>query len=480
MVRSLVGFIMLCAAATAAAQIQAGGAVEGRAGPLVVPSVAAQSSREPPSAMPLSLSLSPSLSASSVLLPLPTHPSAAVPKALPLSLPHVIAPFASKGDEIRDEASRAVSAWKASRALHPFAKAPVSESPSSAEYAVKLDGLFDGSLPTSGEVLSRAESMGLGHADVALAISKSASAPDAAARLSALGVLGSKEAVLSASVEDDFRFLLTRLWRKTAAGVASAFPVDRSWAIAALKARRDGVTYFVHAVAHGQLGAPRRFSVLSLVRQVEASGQALYSEQNLPAHYGYKKGMETLDHVAAEGAAAVLVAAAPGYTRAALLLKRALDWAVAPGGALAALAWVLVSPASPPAWALLLALGALAWRVMTGGLPAMRWKRRRRAAAAQADGLVDIAEQYADEARHSFVSKPDLEVLRGLELPQPLGATADPLSVRSRAIADAVAADVAASGAGEAHLIVGHLHAHEVAWRLAYGPRRQVQGPIIS
>ena len=478
--RSLLAVTFLGAAATAAAQVQTGGAVEGHAGLIVVPSVSAQLSRELSSTMPPFLSLSPSLSASAVVLPVLTHPSAAVPNALPLSSPHAVAASSSKGDEIRAEAYKAIVAGRASRAARSSAKDSAFESPSPAEYAVKLDELFDGSLPTSGEVLSRAESLGLGRADVALAISKSASAPDAAARLSALGVLGAKEAVLSESVEDDFRFLLTRLWRKTAAGVASSFPVDRSLAIAALKVRRDGVTYYVHAVAHGQLGAPRRSSVLFLVRQVEASGHALYSEQNLPAHYGYKKGLETLDHAAAEGAEAAVVAAAPGYTRAALLLKRALDWAAAPGGALAALAWVLVAPASPPAWILLLALGALAWRVMTGGLPVMRWKRRRRAAAAQADGLVDIAEQYADEARNFIVSKPDLEVLRSLELPQPLGATADAESARSRAIADAVAADVAASGACEAHLIVGHQHAHEVAWRLAYGPRRQVQGPIIS
>ena len=78
------------------------------------------------------------------------------------------------------------------------------------------------------------------------------------------------------------------------------------------------------------------------------------------------------------------------------------------------------------------------------------------------------------------MAKPDLEVLRGLELPQPLGATADALSVRSRAIADAVAASAAASGARTAHVVVGHLHAHEVAARLASGPRTPVPGSQIS
>ncbi|OGR77822.1 MAG: hypothetical protein A2X40_05975 [Elusimicrobia bacterium GWC2_65_9] len=425
---------------------------------------------------------------------MPPPPSLAVPSIhLDLSVfgapgliakSHAVAAFSSKGDEIRAETSQAIVAWKASRAARSFAKDSASGSPSSeqlpaGESALDLDGLFDGALPTSGEVLSRAESLGLGHADVAFSISESASTPEAAARLSALGVLGSREAVLAASSEDEFRFLLTRLWRKTADSVAPAFPVDRSFAIAALKVQRNGATYFIHPVAHGQRGAPRRFAVLSLVRQVKASGQALYSEQNLPAYYGYKHGLETLDHAAAQGAAAAVVAAAPGYTRA-TLLKREIDRALAPAGALAALAWVLISPASPSAWALLLAFGALAWRMMSSDLRQMRRQRRRRAAAAQAEGLVDIAEQYADEARNFFISKPDLEVLRGLELPQPLGATADAASVRSRAIADAVAADAAASGAGEIHLVVGHLHAHEVAWRLADGPRRAAPRSQIS
>jgi hypothetical protein len=442
-----------------------------------------------PTTLPsLSLSLTPSLSAPAIVptlnavdLPSLHSPSVAVqnpsPLIVPLSLSHTVVPAASKADDVRDEVAKAVANWKSARAKAP-ASASAAPSADSNNPTLQLDALFDGSLPHSRDILARASSLGLHDAALALALSDSKSPADAAARLSSLGVLGSKEASLSGTREDEFRFMLTRVWRQTAASIPSPFAVDAGFGIPALKVHRDGVTYYVHAVAHGQYGAPRRSAVLTLVRKIAASGQALYSEQNLPAYYGYKLGFETLDHESAAGAPARVVPAAPGYSLPALALKRAIDWAVSPGSALAALAWVLLVPASPWAWAALAGFGALAWLVLTGGLPLMRWKRRRLAAGARAEGLEDIAEQYADEARDFFVAKPDLEVLRGLELPQPLGATGDALSVRSRAIADAVAA--ASAGAPVVHLVVGHLHAHEVASRLANGPRTDVPGSQVS
>ena len=92
----------------------------------------------------------------------------------------------------------------------------------------------------------------------------------------------------------------------------------------ALKVERAGVTYFVHAVAHGQGGAPRRSAVLSLVRALAAEGRALYSEQNLPAYYGFKAGSETLDHAVAADGTVKVVPAAPGYDSLMLGAKRAL------------------------------------------------------------------------------------------------------------------------------------------------------------
>jgi hypothetical protein len=272
--------------------------------------------------------------------------------------------------------------------------------------------------------------------------------------------------------EDTFRFLLTRIWRKSAPALPASFAVDESWAIPALVVERDGTTFFVHAVPHGQLAPPRRGAVLALARHVSAAGRALYSEQNLPAYYGYTAGRETLDHAAADGYPVSVVAAAPGFTKASMLVKRVIDWAVSPGTAVAATIWAALSPDQPLPWLALAAALALAFAVLTGGLPYLRWKRRRRAAAARRDGFADQAEQYADEARHFFVAKPDLEILRGLELPQPLGGqVGDVYSIRSRAIADAVSADAAVSAAKDVHLVVGHMHAHEVAWRLANGPK---------
>lgn len=475
----VVAVLFTSAAAPAAAQVRVGIAVKAPA-LSAVPVVGMDRRDESSTPLPLmSLSLSPALSPSvtptpdSVVLPVLAHPSVAVAVQTPSPLSVAVSPAASKADEIRTEAARSVAEWRSAREAVPAA-APA-ENPS-----LRLDELFDGSFPTSREVLDRASSRGVPDSVLARALSDSRTPTDAASRLSALGVLGPKESSLAARNEPEFRFLLTRLWRKTSSSLPAPYAVDKTFSVPALAVERDGIVYLVHGVAHGKYGPPRRGAVLSLVRRSVAAGHAVYSEQNLPAYYGYKAGLETLDHAAASGAPARVVPAAPGFTRAALLLKRAIDWAVAPGSALAALAWVISAPASLFAWVLLPLAAALAWLVLSGGLPLMAWRRRLLAEGARGEGLEDIADQYADEARHFFVAKPDLEVLRGLELPQPLGATDDALSVRSRAIADAVAADAASAGAGTVHVVVGHLHAHEVAARLAAGPRTPVPGSQIS
>lgn len=429
----------------------------------------------------MSFSLSPSLSAPSVspapnavVLPVLSRPSVSFAVQSPSPLSVSVTPAASKASELRAEAANALPDSHSSR---PVGTPLQAAAPAAAASSENLDSLFDGSFPTSREVLSRASSLALPHSVLARTLSDSQSPSDAAARLSSLGVLSSQEAAFAASREDEFRFLLTRVWRKTSSSIPSAFPVDESLPVAALKVTRSGITYFVHGVAHGQLGAPRRSAVLATVRRITSSGESLYSEQNLPAHYGYTAGLETLDHASS---LPEIVPAAPGFSAASLRLKRAVDWAVAPGAFLAVAAWLVLSPASPFAWLLLPLAGLLAWFVLTGGLPVMAWKRVRLAARMRAQGLEDIADQYADEAAHFFKAKPDLELLRGLELPQPLGASSDRLSARSRSIADAVAASAAAAGATAVHLVVGHLHAHEVAARLASGPRAPVPGSQIS
>ena len=445
-------------------------------------SVINESSTPSPLSLPsLPVSLSPSLSPSLISAPsavsnipavaLPVLNSQSVAVQTPLSLtaaalsptptPAALItsplPAPSKSDSARQEVIRAASP----------AKVP----------PVDLDVLFDGSLPHSSVLLSRAAALNLSPAALGLALSESPTPLAAAARLKALGVLGPREASLASSDEEGFRFLMTRVWRAAAPTTPSSIEVDASWTIPALKIVRDGSTYFVHGVTHGRFGPPRRGAVLNLAREIVRSGGTLYSEQNLPAYYGYALGRETLDHASAAGAAARIGSAAGGQPAAALLAARAINWLVSPGSALAALAWVALRPDAPLAWLALAAASVFAWLVLTGGLPLMRWKRRRLAARARAEGLEDIADQYADEARHFFIAKPDLETLRGLELPQPLGAQeGDPYWARSRAMADAVAAEAAAAGASAVHLIVGHMHAHEVAWRLAQGPRAAVPG----
>lgn len=478
------------AATQVAAQLRVGVAVDVPNAQPQVPVVGMGGINGSPTALPLNPSLSgsltPTLSAPAVSLNTPALLS--VPQANALAAetkgtksltPAVAAALSvsihaapSKSDEVRAEAAKAVAAWKAARAEAAGAQTPVTPEAT----AANLDALFDGSLPTSKRVLDRADSLGLSAGALGLAISESKSVSEAADRLSNLGVLGPKEAVVARAEVDEFRFLLTRVWRAAAPELPSPYAVDSSWSVPALKVERDGVVYFVHGVAHGQGAPPRRGAVLKLARESVASGDALYSEQNLPAYYGYAAGRETLDHKAPAGYPVTVVNAAPGFTAASLKIKRAIDWAVSPGTAVAAAVWTALHAASPFGWIALAAALLLAFYTLTGGLPLLRMKRRRRAAEARAAGLADMAEQYADEAKNFFVAKPDLEVLRGLELPQPLGGIeGDPYSVRSRAIADAVAADAAAKGAKAVHLVVGHLHAHEVAWRLANGPRPKTQ-----
>ena len=452
---------MLSAAAPAAAQVRVGRAVESSAIRAVVPTAGNEARREfSPTTLPLSPDLSaPSVSpdAPAVVFPALTAPAIQTPSSI-----RAVLPSPSKSNR------------QAPFSVASAAKAPA-PAPSADQAAVDPDALFDGALPVSREVLDRAAARGLSDAVLAQEISASRSSSEAAKRLSALGILGPQEAALAASQDGNFRFLLTRLWRKTAPSIPAPFAVDKTFGVPALKVERGGVTYFVHGVIHGRFGPVRPWAVLSLVGRIAAAGHALYSEQRFPAYYGYTYGRETLDLPSAAGAPAPVVAAAPNHTPATFLPEYAHEWIVALGGALGALAYAILSPSSPQAWVLLAVFGAYVWLKLTGGLAITRWLHRLHAAEARAQGLEDKAAQYDDETKNFIVAKPDLEVLRGLELPQPLGALAsDPYSVRSRAIADAVAAAAAAAGASTVHVVTGPLHTHELAWRLANGPRSQI------
>ncbi len=489
--RALLAFILAltCAvAASAQVQVRSGAAATPSVPAGALPGVRAGSGlASMPLAAPSSLSASlaaPSLSPSpAVAGVLAAAPSPNAASAVPAALVRAAVPFAaaSKADDVRTEAARTVAQRRAERAgapadaLTPAAALPGAVSPD-------LDALFDGSLPTSREVLARAAGRGLSRAALGAAVAESKTLEQAASRLVSLGALGKSEAGLAGADADGFRFLLTRVWREASSAVPGEFPVDASWGVDALKVERGGTTYYVHGVAHGRHVAARRGAVLALAERLRKAGRALYSEQNLPAFYGYVFGRETLDHGApsAPTTPTAVVDAAPGWSASGLVVKNAFDRVLAPGSALAAAAWAALQPGS--AWPWLALAGALlfSFLTMTSGIAVNRWRHRRRAAMARDNGWEDIADQYDDEARHYFAAKPDLDALRGLELPQPLGASEEAASIRSRAMADAIAADAALAGAKNVHLVVGHLHAHEVAWRLKHGPKPESPGAHIS
>ncbi len=463
----------------------------GNAAPYAVPSARQGVGVNAPSFIPsLNTSLTPGLSAPSLgeaVLPgsalsvsvKAVQPQSAVPVSVPTALKpaSVTAAAPSKADDFRKEVADAVAGWKAKRAAETAGESPLhgQELPPSLK-AEALDALFDGSLPASREVLERAAASDLDVAALGLAISESKTTDEAAKRLMALGVLGPLETALATADPDSFRFLLVRLWRRAAPSIPAQFKSDDSFGLPALKVERGGVTYWVHGVTHGQRGAPRRGAVLKTAANIEKAGHALYSEHHLPLHYGYGYGHETLDQAAADGSPAEIAPAANGLSRAQIRAAKLIDWLVSPGSAIGAAVWAVASHGAPLALLAVLLTGVYAWLVLTGSLPLIRMKRRARAARARADGFEDMADQYAEEADLFLVASPKAEDVRGLELPKPLGIDAtDSFTKRSLAIADAAAAHAAAAGAANVHLIVGHLHAQEVAWRLsAPAPESQI------
>lgn len=462
---------LLLAALPAAAQVRVGAVQGGTIRPAAASQGGAGLGVHAAALSPLTASpLTGALPALTVPSAAPSPLAAASPLLAPsLAVAAARVPAPSKAsDRFREESARTIAEWKASREGKPASPRAPAAAPAPVHDA---GALFDGRLPKAREALARAPSLGM--AELGAAIASSRDLDEAASRLAALGLLTRAEAAAAREDEDGLRILLGRLWRASAPAVPAPFPVDRSAEVPALRVEKDGVTYFVHGVAHGQLGAPDARAVRALARRAAAEGGFLYSEQNLPAHYGYAVGLETLDHEARRGVPLALRPAANGAAPAALLARRALNALVSPGSALAAAAWAVLDPASPWAWGLLAAALYLAWLTLTGSLPRLARQHRREAAALRAEGDEDLAAQMDDEAAHFFKSRPDLEVLRSLELPQPLGGEDAPVSARSRAIAAAVAADAAARGAATARVIVGHLHAHEVAWRLAHPEDRR-------
>lgn len=316
-------------------------------------------------------------------------------------------------------------------------------------------------------MLSRASERGVSKKAIAQALTSAKNPADAVARLAALGLLAPD---VYASFGNDaavvFDTPLRRLWLEVAPEAEKPYVVDRSFPVPAFKVEKDGVTYFVHGIVHGQLRPAGRGAVLQTVKAVEARGAALYSEENLPSFYGYSYGLETLDHGVESDAAAPLSAPAAG-----LALKNRLSdmatFALASVGAWKIAERLAESPSSPLLWAVLAALLAGVWVYATSKLPLLRFFDRLRARRLRAQGLTELAELAEAESAAIYTPKLTPETIAALELPLPLGSSNGWVSRRSRAMAAAAKADAVKSGAKEVHIVAGWRHAPEIASTLS-------------
>lgn len=334
-------------------------------------------------------------------------------------------------------------------------------------------------IPGGEVLLARAAARGVSPATLASAFRGARTELEAMAGLDRLGLLEPGERA-SATDPFDRHFALLRVWHDASAsegpGVSRAFPVP------ALTATRDGVTYFVHAVAHGRLRPAGRGRVLALARRLEAEGRPLYSEQNFPAAYGYAWGMEMLDHAVARGVREIGVRpaaeAAGGPMRR--LLARAVDLAVAPGSLLLPLPLLASSWADPLGWLALATAALVNLALLTSLLPwsrfVMRWRAERDYRRLGNADMLHHYRAYADLAQRASSG---VEEAARVELPMPLKRDApeglreaiSQVDARSRAMAEAAARHAAQTGAREVHLLVGLNHAQEVAWHLGSAER---------
>jgi hypothetical protein len=295
------------------------------------------------------------------------------------------------------------------------------------------------------------------------AIAESGSVEQALAKLVEGGLLKQNEVPSDAT---DKLFLLRRLWDGAAPSYAEGkVAVDASWAVPALKVEKEGTTYLIHPVAHGQLYPPNKRSVLALVKQIEKSGGLLLSEEGLPAHYGFSHGLETLDHRVNDGQPLLVDAAAQGYPAWALKAVQAGIAAVFLAPLLFGLKLIIDEPTllsiiPTAAYAAFLAV------IRTGLLPYYRLRDLLDARAVAKLGADDQARQYRREANALHKKKLDpLEVLR-LHLPPGPGAEHDSFSARSEAMAGAAVEQAAAVKAKVVHVLAGYKHAAEIGWRL--------------
>ncbi len=336
--------------------------------------------------------------------------------------------------QLRAEAADAVAQWRASRApaTAVAAAAPVA--------AVNVAPL------TPAEAIATAQTSG-----------------QALSRLVELGVIKPQDIPEG---ETDRVALLKRVWDGVSAKLTSdVLPVDASWAVPAITVKRDGKTYLVHGVAHGELYPPNRRQVARLVAQIEKNGHALLSEQNLPAHYGFAYGQETMDQaVDRHGVPARVTDAAGGPASGGIAAVHAvLRWAALGGTGYAWLRAAL-SPTDPLVWALAVGVSLGLWLLARGLQPLNRLALLSAARDAERLGSKDLAAHLRREARAFFGPRGvKAEDILRLHLPPGPGAASDSLSPRSSAIAGAALA----ASASVVHVLVGYRHAAEIAWRLA-------------
>jgi hypothetical protein len=326
----------------------------------------------------------------------------------------------------------------------------------------KTAAFFDASrtLPEASAVLELAVQTGIEKGALARAIGGAATQDEAAGNLARLGLIKpGRYAPL------DLKYMLLRLWYES----APAPKMDGTWAVPALVASKGGVTYYVHGVAHGQIRPAGRSRVLSLVRGLEAEGKPLYSEENFPMAYGFSWGKETLDHASEGGSPAALAEARErAGSPAALLLRRALNLALSPGSLLIPLPALLSDPSSALAWTALAALAAFNFSVETSMLPWQRLLSFWYARQAEAIGEGDMAHHLRAYARLVQRGGADASDALRVELPMPLKAEESSGStLRSKAMAEAIARDAAESRAKEVHVLAGLNHAQELAWNLS-------------
>ena len=321
-------------------------------------------------------------------------------------------------------------------------------------------------IPTSNLALGRMAASGAAPAAAAAAIAEASGPSDLAARLAKLGALTPAESSLeSPGAEADLRTLGRRLWQE-AVGFEHR-EIDRAWSVPAFVAKKDGIEYRIHPVAHGLVKPVGRPAVKALAREISASGGQLYSEQNLLPYYGVRGGREFVDQSAEPGKPAALREAKGVVNSALRAIYRLQEAAIAAGPAFGA-AWAAAAGRPVLAVGLALAAPLLLFLYSRSFQPVTKTPFLDRALKLRKLGDEDAASLEEAEAQAFYSGQPDIDALDRLRPPVPVHGES-PFTARSYAMADAASADASSRGVKKAHILAGYEHAHEIWERLAGG-----------